>query len=398
MNKRNVLVVSKNLLDMSDAQSQQSFALINALTDAGWFLDVVTAESRNGAAEVIKAPRQTRVFALPASWHSVGKLIHQKIHRKLYRSLFSVIQSKWSANASRKISELCEEKKYSAIISIALPMESHLAVLNAKYRPALWIACMSDPWPESILPKPYADFAIPLLSHFQKILVSKISKSANHLVFTCSEQLDFMKRHYQSVIESKSSIIPHIAPGILEASNKRADQFIISHCGSLSRERVCPSLATALSKLPEHSTIVINFIGDVNDEMRYEFEKSGASNRVRYTGTLPKEDAMMKASEGNALLLIEAEMEEYPFLPSKLADYSSTLLPIVAITGNQSPTAKLISEYNCGMVCGHDTDSILNALTDIEKKIFQSSPGLNCHFSPGSVANKYNKIILSKPT
>ncbi|GAB2994529.1 hypothetical protein GCM10010960_09970 [Arenimonas maotaiensis] len=107
---------------------------------------------------------------------------------------------------------------------------------------------------------------------------------------------------------------------------------------------------------------------------------------------------MKKSSEGNALLLIEAEMEEYPFLPSKLADYSSITLPILAITGKQSPSAKLISESNGGIVCGHDSDSILNALTSIEKSSLQVSPQLNSHFSPDGVVKNYNEIILNSHT
>ncbi|WP_188448430.1 hypothetical protein [Arenimonas maotaiensis] len=398
MNEKRVLLVTKNLLDMSDAQSQQSFALVNALCDSGYYLDIVTADSRTGQLDGVKIPQNARLFALPASWHSDGKSLIRKIHRKLYRSLVSIIQSKWSLNAARRISKLSATNDYSAVISIALPMESHLAVLNAKVRPRQWIACMSDPWPESILPKPYSDFSIPFLSHAQKKVVGDILQSADHLVFTCRDQLDFMKKYYQSVSESKSSIIPHIAPGILEGSQKRTGEFVISHCGSLSRERVCLSLASALSRLPEQSAVVINFIGNVNDEMRHAFERSGASSRVRYTGLLAKEEAMKKSSEGNALLLIEAEMEEYPFLPSKLADYSSITLPILAITGKQSPSAKLISESNGGIVCGHDSDSILNALTSIEKSSLQVSPQLNSHFSPDGVVKNYNEIILNSHT
>ena len=34
----------------------------------------------------------------------------------------------------------------------------------------------------------------------------------------------------------------------------------------------------------------------------------------------------------DALLLVEAEMDSYPFLPSKLADYAASGLPVIAIT------------------------------------------------------------------
>lgn len=396
MNEKRILLVTKNLLDMSDAQSQQSFALVNALCDSGYYLDIVTADSRTGQLDGVKIPQNARLFALPASWHSDGKSLIRKIHRKLYRSLVSIIQSKWSLNAARRISELSATNNYSAVISIALPMESHLAVLNAKVRPRQWIACMSDPWPESILPKPYSDFSIPLLSHAQKKVVGDILQSADHLVFTCREQLDFMKIHYGVISDLKSSVIPHIASSLPISARKDTDKIIITHCGSLSRERVCQNLASALSKLPEQSAIVINFIGSVHEEMSHEFERAGVSHRIRYAGSLAKELAMQKASESDALLLIEANMQEYPFLPSKLADYSAAFLPIMAITGDNSPCAKLISGYNCGIVCSHESDSILHALMSIEAGKHKPSVELHNYFSPNSITKMYSMLLRNR--
>jgi glycosyltransferase involved in cell wall biosynthesis len=396
MNEKRILIVTKNLLDMSDAQSQQSFALINALSDSGYSLDIVTAKSRVSSSDKLPALRNIRLFVLPASWHAYGNSLVQKIQRKLYRSMASIIQSKWSSNAARIISELCKENDYSAIISIALPMESHLAVFNTNIRPQLWIACMSDPWPESILPRPYADFSIPLVSLAQKKVVGKVLQSADHLVFTCKEQLDFMKRHYSFISETNSSVIPHIASIFQISARKNHGEFVITHCGSLSRERVCPGLASALSMLPDRSAVVINFIGNVNEEMKHEFERNGVSDRIKYTGSLDKERAMEMASESDALLLIEADMQEYPFLPSKLADYSAASLPIMAITGENSASAKLILSHNCGVICGHDPNAILNAILSIETGKFRPSSELHDYFCSVNVAEMYEIILHSR--
>lgn len=135
--------------------------------------------------------------------------------------------------------------------------------------------CLSDPWPESLLPKPYSDFSLPILDHLQKRIVANVFSRADALVFPCEEGLQYLSKDYPELVDRQVFIIPHVAPPFekKEMHLKCRDKINIVHAGSFSRERVCVGLAVAVAALPKSSKLNFQFIGDVHPGMRAEFEK-----------------------------------------------------------------------------------------------------------------------------
>ncbi len=391
------LVITKHLLDPMDARAQQSFALVRALLSANVRLDVITGDVGERAS--VPSSKNLGLHALPAAWHSRKQNIGSKITRKIERNVFAVKPSQWSRRACDRASELMAGNTYDALISLAMPMESHLAALHAR-RSAPWIASMSDPWPESILPPPYSDFSIPLLDRMQKQVVARVFGTADRLVFTCAEQRDFLIGHYPQVTSRKSVVIPHIAPP-LHQPGSRADAPAlptIVHAGALSRERVCTGLVDAIGDLPESSSLQFRFVGHVHREMQRALERPRVAARVRLDGWKPKAEALRIMLGSTALLLLEARMRVYPFLPSKVADYSSTGRPILAITGQSSPTARLLRQYNAGWVSDHSADSIRAALAELEAGTDDpSSLGLWNAFSAERAVAAYKETAAALP-
>jgi len=292
---------------------------------------------------------------------------------------------------------MMKREPYDVLISVALPVESHISAMLSE-RNIPWIACLSDPWPESLLPAPYSDFSIPGLTAMQYRVVEKVFNSADALVFPCPEEYDFLTSSYPALDRKKSFIIPHVAPSMLmEKKEKNFDDRVnVIHAGSLSRERVCAGLAEAIGKLPESSRLHFKFIGGVHANMMDAFKKYGAMYRIQVIEWKSKREVLETLASAQAGLLVEAEMQCYPFLPSKLADYSATGRPVIAITGNGSAVARLIGEHDAGVVADHNLGSISSAFQRIENNHMKmSSMALWEGFCAETVTSRYFSLIES---
>lgn len=395
MSGQRLLIITKHLLDSRDAQAQQSAALISALSASGIKLDIITGAVSAQASEISQAP-STRLYAIPTRWLTDRQNLSAKIARKLERNLTAWLATRWARQAAQLATHLMTCERYDALISIAMPMESHIAALQANRR-APWIACMSDPWPESILPAPYSDLAIPILNSLQKQVVRKTFEKAEALVFPCIEELAYLASHYPSLNKNKAFLIPHVAPSRIHTPQllaKAHSDITLIHGGALSRERVCSELAQAMGALPEKSRWRLRFVGHTHPEMVRALEHAGAMQRVDIDGWKSKQETLSALSSAQALLLVEARMSSYPFLPSKLADYASTGLPIIAITGPCSPSSRLIHEHNAGLVTNHDANNILQALLSMEERHTEfSSRNLSSTFQANRIAEAYCDVI-----
>jgi hypothetical protein len=398
MHTLRLLVLTKHLLDPRDAQAQQSAALINALSSTGVCVDVITGDVALGTPRIPLDP-SVHLYSLPARWLTHRQNVAAKVIRKLERNLTAWLATAWATDASHLASRLMADRTYDAIMSIALPMESHIAAKLA-HRKAPWIAATSDPWPESILPKPYCDFAIPVLNALQKAVVRDVFATADALIVPCSEGLGYLAKHYPTLDRGKAFLVPHVAPANFpELSSAETDTLTLVHGGALSRERVCPGLAEALSALPPSSRWRLRFVGQIHPDMLRLFERAGAMQRVLVDGWKSKPEALEILASAQALLLVEACMTAYPFLPSKLADYTVTGHPILAITGEGSAAARLIREYSAGIVAGHSSHSILQALLSMEGRLASlSSRNLGTTFQAQNIASKFHEIIDSLNT
>ncbi len=382
-----LIIVAKNLFNQQDAQAQQTFVLVNSLQKIGFDLEIITGfdEDENKPFDIPNA----FIHPLKASYPSKKQDFTSKVTRKLYRNLSSAFHTSWTKASVNLAKTIIQKKGIKKILTIALPMDSHLVGISLKmeYPDLIWIAHFSDPWPESILPSPYSDWSIPVLNFIQKRVVQSVINKADKVIFTCMEQKKFFEFYYDFDENKKIATIPHIAPYIYKANvNYSENNLILAYTGSLSRERVCENLAKALAQLPENSRIKIQFYGFVHQKMKDYFSQNRVDHRVEYKGWYDKEDLILATANVNFYLLIEANMDYYPFLPSKIADYASTGKPILAITGAGSASYRLIETYKAGLACSHSVYDILKALNKIETEIFEG----------GNLYNEFSEDIVSE--
>lgn len=386
-----VLLVAKNLLNSTDAQAQQSEAVIGVLRSAGAQVDIVCARFIGDLSDI---PSNASIVAVPAQPLARGSGLLVKVARKVRRNMDSVKElSRWGRTASRKIKVMLEQQDFDCIVSLGLPMESHIAVLGAHPRKP-WLAYFSDPWPEAILPAPMSDFAIPGLTAWQRRTVRTVLKRADALAFSCREQMIYMAKYYHEISKATCHELIHVAPpaGIrpLETRNSRLK---IVYAGAIGRERTSPALCEALDKFARDSDFEVHFAGTVHQDMMDGLATERLIGKVVFHGWISKIDSQKLCLEADFLLLIESEMAAYPFLPSKLADYAATGRPILAITGLHSPSARLISRHQAGVVCEHEAGLILDGLRYLAREGSPGTAGLYAEFSEAASIERYGTAI-----
>lgn len=385
-----LLIISKNLLDQKDAQSQQTLAFIEALQKICEHIDVITAETTNQERNNLRCleEKNIKIYALPARWVNAGERLIDKIKRKLHRNLMATLVTKWARRAGMVASNLNEKNNYSGIITIGLPIESHMAAIGLRDK-SKWIAHFSDPWPESLMPKPYSDYSIPIINRLQKINVQRIISKANLVSFTCEQSRELFAKYYNFKF-NKTFVVPHVAPDSLKPIKRQDGKFIITYAGSLSRERFFPEFFHAVKKLPKDTRVIIQFVGNVHSSARRLINELGIQDHFIFAGQLSRGEVFFRMRESDALLLIEAKMEKYPFLPSKMADYSALELPICAITGVNSAAAEIISRAGFGVVAGHSEIEVTSAIIEIVRQAAASGLRNNLiadHFRKERVQN-----------
>ena len=305
----------------------------------------------------------------------------------------AAFSTKWAKTAGNLANDLSRKKNYSAIITIGLPIESHMAGLRLKEK-SKWIAHFSDPWPESIMPKPYSDYSIPVINRLQKNVVQKTIDQAKLVSFTCTQSRSLFSAHYKINV-NKTYITPHAAPPPITPLKRSDGDFIITHAGSLSRERFFPELFYAIKNLPKESKVIVQFIGYVHPAAQQLVEMLEIQHRVVFIGQLRKVDTIHRLRESDALLLIEAKMEIYPFLPSKLADYSVFGLPVYAITGTESATAQILDSDCNSHISTYSVSDISGVLQNISvPKEGEFKNLLYANFSKSKIQNIVKSAIF----
>lgn len=389
-----ILIITKHLLDLRDAQSQQSLALISVLSEISSSVDIICGKTNDDDFVLIKNSLESKciLHALDADWIIEGNSLKNKIHRKLQRNMLAILQSKWVKSASQIANDLNAKNDYSLILTIGLPIESNMVGLNL-YCKAKWVSAFSDPWPESIMPTPYSDYSLRVIDFFQKKIVKEIIAQSQIVVFTCKQSADLFVENYNSSSD-KFAIVPHVAPKKINSIIRCDDSINIIHAGSLSRERFFPELFIAISELPRDSKLKFHFVGSVYNDAVELIRKLKIGNRVNLVGQLKKEMVLDLIRRSNVLMCVEAKMDFYPFLPSKIADYSAFGLPIFAITGHNSATAHIIKNNNAGYVCGYNKSEILESFRLLEQQFPQAlSFSLYKIFDRENIKHKYFEIL-----
>lgn len=302
-------------------------------------------------------------------------------------------QLRWSANR--------------LLVTFAQPWQDHEIGLELKKNnPALrWVAHFSDPWVDSPYFSPTGADAQEAARRTQDDVI----RHADRLVFVTDMTADLVMRNYPKQLREKVSVIPHIVDTEITDSTTKKNPpdgpLIIAHSGSLySGKRVPHGLFDALSRMNNdnalHERLKVCFIGDRPNDGRDLISHHALDKVIESTTPLYYHASLNEMTRSDYLFIIDADLPQSPFLPSKFADYLMTDRPIFALTPDDSYTHRVIQRMSYLTAPPNNADRIQTLLTElIEQKkqgMLEASPQhiqTRAECGPEAIGRLYDKLF-----
>lgn len=256
----------------------------------------------------------------------------------------------WVNKCIEVAEQLFHKCRFDVIISRAIPEYSHLAAmyLSKKYN-VPWIANWNDPVPNAKFPPPGGLGAdAPLRLHTRRFLEAAFSKADWH-TFPSERLKQYISGYIGIKIDSKSSIIPHIAlDNFVTSQRETPDKFILCHTGALHFNTRNPYyLLYPFSQVLKSKLIAqdseVHFIGNIPGEIRKAAQELSIERNVKVENWSSYERAQLALKRASVSVIIEEDVTEGIYLPSKLSDYIQVGNPILAI----GPVEGTIRDYLC---------------------------------------------------
>ncbi len=300
-------------------------------------------------------PEFVKIIALPdpdSGEGSVGENERQ-------RGLFSRLQAKywksgppqpWTDATIRAIRRWARWRRHPIVVSFAQPWHSHLAVLAAKREiPRLkWAAHFSDPWVDS----PYFAREEGVKLESAQRQEREIIGEADAVVFVTDETADLVMRKYPPEWRRKVHVIPHLLdlelPSVPKSERRECDRLRFVHSGSLYEGvRAASGLFAALRDLqrlaqPSGLPLAFHFVGWAASRTIKSASDIGLRECVSWTSPLYYSPSLKEMADADVLVVIDADFEDSPFLPSKIFDYLLFDKPMLGLTPPGSATARFL--------------------------------------------------------
>lgn len=397
-----LLIIARYFPPKQGAQQIQMWKVANALANEGIKTIVISQFATTGKQigsekYVLHENCSLKVFYVPGTIYlSDSKKYLARLKVRLRGEIEAINNySQWTKGACSLAENIIKCVKPDAILTVSTPFESHLVGLNLRKKFNIpWLAFFSDPWPKN--PHPYNTSEIVFFSEYKLSILKRCFKHCDAILATNKFQIKYMQESSGINISDHSYIIPHIGDECYIERNTNL-RNVLTHTGFLSKERISQALLTAIKLNVENAQIDFGGlvqVGNVSSQFIKLINENNLMNYVKFLGVVPPKEANVLAYHSKALLVIEADMVESPYLPSKFADYAMSRRPILALTPKKSAIRDFLEEYGGGIAVTHNDVEIDTALKRIflHNETFDSSR-LAEQFTASKVAKKYLEII-----
>lgn len=356
-----LMIISRSFPPRNSPRALQIGKVAQAIADRG--VEVLVLAGYDSSHSVKPSTsKHGRVVYIPYRRPNRGK-----VSKALWEQLNSInVLNRWITQAVSAARNVIEDFKPDCILTSSMPFQSHLVGLAVKRFSGLpWIASFSDPWPSSYAPYPYYRRGFPIVSAFERHLFKRVALKSDAIHMPSWHGIHWVEKASGITIRQKALAIPHIGTSPPPRNDQSNYAGWLAHIGHLSRERVSDSLLTAIQEV--HRRMPDRFkgllcVGNVCPEFLELIRQKRMEHTVTLIGHVSAEEASQIAGSSAALLVIEADMPESPFLPSKFADYALTGKPILAITPGISAIREYLQSCTGAWAASHDAQAIAEAL------------------------------------
>jgi colanic acid biosynthesis glycosyl transferase WcaI len=239
------------------------------------------------------------------------------------------------------------------------PMLSLVAAPIARLKGCRVINWLQDLYPEVALAVG-TPFLRPIVAKLIKAFRDRSLRAAdcNVVIATAMAErvstLDVKKEHIRVIHNwvddhALSPIPAHENP--LRRAWALEDKFVVGYSGNLGRVHDIDTLLLALCELVDCQIVFLCIGGGAQyDVLKETVEKRGLTQLFRFMPYQRETDLPYSLSAADVHWLSHKPEFEGLVFPSKFYGIAAVGRPIVAITSRQSELAKLVSQYQCGLV------------------------------------------------
>ncbi len=287
------------------------------------------------------------------------------------RHLVTAKEWGWVLAASDRAEQILRKEAGSrgaidVVFSRLNPVGSHHAARRlVRRQPALpWCAYFSDPWPHHLYPEPFNYAAGRRATRRGALLLKDLFEAADTLLFPSARLSRYLASFVWSTsgsgaddsgqrAKNKLMVAAHCGPPNCRAAElarggqtqPRANPvMIIRHAGFLMKERKVDGLFEALRSLPDavRAQVRVEFMGRTGSQTTLS-----APDLVDTVSFVPAEspkDSFEWMGKADVALLVETDLVEGIFMPSKLADYAFLGRPILAMSPKQGTVSDALAK------------------------------------------------------
>ncbi len=257
--------------------------------------------------------------------------------------------ARWLGATLAKARQL-HRRPFDVIYSRGIPNVAHIAafwISRTLRRP--WVANLNDPWDleaTHLLPQFRHRRKLTARTVIQDLWLRRVLASADVLTFPCSRLRDYHLRLGR--VRGSTFVLPH--SGRRAAPRPRAPGFQVVHAGNLgsgestrrnSTNCLLAAIRGLLDRFPEaRSNLRLSLVGAKDTPTLRLADELGLSEFVSCTGRVSYSESLRHIAAASVCLLVEGNMPEGIYLPSKFADYVTARKPVVAL----SPRVGTISD------------------------------------------------------
>lgn len=404
MKKPRILFVAPDSYPPINPEANVNAKVLKLLSDYGCIIDVVCRTSRKRLYSQKKDNLffYEKVKSLNVVTTNTKKDITTIFkHINTYFKLGFVYRgADWAYDAVRKCVELISIYNYDYIYTYGEPSELVGLYITKKFG-IKWVATWNDPYIWKKYPSPYGDGADSPVGLIRRNLITQIGKYTYINAFPSDRLRDYMLQYMTGMKLEKTVILPHLVCDELtnKTENSIGDVLRIIHSGALGRERdpktFFEGIQSFFNKYPD-AKCEISLLGvceRVNDNYIINLVNSyGLQKRIKILYPVSYIQSLDIVKQYDLCIVLEADLKEGIFLPSKIADYLQNQKPIFAISPQKGV---LHDEYKNGIV---DYFADVRSANDISNELIR----IYCDFNKRHIGNvnkddsKYrNQAILS---
>lgn len=239
--------------------------------------------------------------------------------------------------------------------TIATSVCSHRGLLNSKFKSnSVLLFYFNDPVPFSIMPFPYSNGSSfnPKFDRREKNIVKNILVNSDFVGSPSKLLNEYLFKIY-NISNKPNFVFPHLflyndVNSNLIGDYLSSDKINITHCGSLLAGRDPFYLIMAIKRLLDlditlRNKIVLNFFGPSE-----QYKKFFLENKFEFINVVNKrfshDESISLMYNSDLPVLLEANSEESPFMPVKLAELIGLGRPFLALSSKNSETRRILGE------------------------------------------------------